>query len=203
MRTLILLTSALLISSLSLAQTEESEEGGSLNSGTLEQQYNYMLNKSNRYKKFKVIKKTWLNTYWTHVADTLELLHNEIKGYETTIAAQSNTISDLEASLGNANDSLGAVNEEKDSISFLGAQTDKGLYKKVMWGIAMGLLALLLITLFRFRNSKSITKSTKARLSEIESEFDAHKRRSLEKEQELKRELQDHINKLDAMNPPR
>lgn len=202
MRITSLLTIALLATSSIYAQTDEPTEGGSLNSGTLEQQFNYMLSNSNRYQEFKVIKKTWLNTYWSHVADTLDQLHTEIDAYETQIARQSNTISDLESRLSETNASLSSVNEEKDNITFLGAETEKGLYKKIMWGIVFGLLAILLLTLVRFRSSKSVTKSTKARLAEIEADFDGHKKRALEKEQELKRELQDYINRLDTSGPP-
>ena len=191
---------ALLASNLS---AQEKEVEGSLNSGTLEQQFNYMLAKSNRYKDFKVIKQTYLHTYWSHVADTLKNLHSEISSNQSTIAMQSNEIAELKGQLSNKIESLTNVEEERDSISFLGADMDKGIYKKIMWSIAFGLLALLILTFIRFKSSKSITKSTKLKLSEIEEEFDGHKRRALEKEQQLKRELQNEINKADSHNPPR
>jgi hypothetical protein len=40
-------------------------------------------------------------------------------------------------------------------------------------------------------------------LSDLEEELSSTKKKALEKEQELKREMQDYINQLEALKPPR
>ncbi len=53
------------------------------------------------------------------------------------------------------------------------------------------------ITIFigRFKQSNSITKDIKNRLKETEEEFDNHRKVALEREQKVRRQLQDELNK--------
>ncbi len=64
-----------------------------------------------------------------------------------------------------------------------------------MWSIIGGLLALLLLFIYKFKNSNSITREANHNLAEIEEEFDDHRRTALEREQKVRRQLQDEINK--------
>ncbi len=59
----------------------------------------------------------------------------------------------------------------------------------------MVLAALLALFIFKFNQSNIITKQVKVRLQETEDEFDAHRKRALEREQKVMRKLQDEINK--------
>jgi LPXTG-motif cell wall-anchored protein len=74
-------------------------------------------------------------------------------------------------------------------------QMSKTGYNSLMWAIIAGLLGLLLFFIFKFKHSNVITKETKNSFSELENEFKEHRRVALEREQKVKRELQDLINK--------
>ena len=53
---------------------------------------------------------------------------------------------------------------------------------------------MLLFFIYKYRNSNAITKQSNKSLAEIEEEFEEHRRNALEREQKVRRQLQDMIN---------
>ena len=92
-------------------------------------------------------------------------------------------------------DTLTATNTEKDSMALFGLQMSKTSYNMLMWAIIAGLLVLLITFIYKFKNSNSVTKDAKSALAEIENEFEEHRRNALEREQKVRRQLQDELNK--------
>jgi len=64
-----------------------------------------------------------------------------------------------------------------------------------MWGIIGVLAVLWLFFAYKFKSSNSITKEANTKLAETEQEFEEHRKRALEREQQVRRKLQDEINK--------
>ena len=64
-----------------------------------------------------------------------------------------------------------------------------------MFSIIGALIVFLAIFIGRFKQSNSITKDIKNRLKETEEEFDNHRKVALEREQKVRRQLQDELNK--------
>jgi len=178
------------------AQAGAGNEQKNLDNGTLSEQFDYVISKSNNYQKFKVIKKTSMATLKKHVLDSLEGFHSEIGELNADIKNKSDKIIALEGSLASVQTNLDTVTGEKDNINFMGMAMTKAKYKSTMWGIIGALGALFLFFLFKFKNSNSITKSTRLDLSALQSEFAAHKKSALVREQELARKLQDEINRV-------
>jgi len=194
-RSLMILTCACMFIGSTTAQDNAGEEKN-LDNGTVAEQFDYVISKSNNYQSFKVIKKTWMATLKSHVKDSLKSFHNEIDDLNADIKAKAAKISELEAALGTVEGNLTTVTSEKDNINFMGMAMTKAKYKNTMWGIVGALAALFLFFLLKFKNSNSVTKSTKLDLSGLQSEFAAHKKSALLREQELARKLQDEINKV-------
>ena len=71
----------------------------------------------------------------------------------------------------------------------------KGTYNSILWGIISLLLIALSFFIFKFSNSYVVTKEAKDSLTDVENEFEHYKKKSIEKEQKLRRQLQDEINK--------
>jgi len=71
----------------------------------------------------------------------------------------------------------------------------KAIYKMVMWFIIAVLLALLAYFIYKFKNSNTITREAKKSLLDIEEEFEEHRKTAVEREQKVRRQLQDEINK--------
>jgi hypothetical protein len=162
---------------------------------SIEAQFVEVIDKSNNYQKYKVIKRTKLAGLRKNILDSIELLENSIQQKDATITSQKNSITTLEASLSNTQENLDASIEKEGTISLFGITTKKGTYNFVLFS-TIGMLVLgLLFFIIKFKNSNIITKQTKHKLSEIEQEFDSYRQKKLEEQQILRRKLQDEINK--------
>ena len=178
------------------ANAQESEkEKLSLNEGTIDNQFEYVIQKSNKYQDYKVVKRTWLYALKAHTLDSLKAVHKDLDDTQAIVNTQATEISDLKSNLSNTQTTLNQTNVEKDNMALFGLQMSKGNYNVLMWSIIGGLFALLLLFIYKYRNSNSITKMAKQSLFETEEEFEEHRRNALEREQKVRRQLQDEINK--------
>jgi septal ring factor EnvC (AmiA/AmiB activator) len=195
---LLILSLTFLVFSSALSQSD-SENGLSLDKGSLEKQFEYVIKKSGRYQEYKVVKRVWLDKLKQNVIDSVVKSRNTVDQLENQIQKQQNQISKLNTDMASLEAELSAVNEEKDSISFLGFATNKGTYKAIMWSIVIVLTILLLLFIYKFKNSNQITREAKLSLKDMEMDFEQHRRRALEREQKLSRQLQDELNKQKLM----
>lgn len=187
----------------SFAQTNQEEDKLSLNSGTIENQFEYVIQKASSWndekgQAYKVMKRNWLYELKAHTLDSLKAVHKDLLDTQTVVKNQSKEITDLKNNLTNTQNDLEKTNTEKDSMSLFGMQMSKTGYNALMWAIIAGLLAFLLFFIYKFNNSNVITKEARLALSEMEAEFEEHRKTALEREQKVRRQLQDEINKQKA-----
>lgn len=195
--------SVIIISCLTLSNTtaqtnSKQEEKLSLNTGTIDNQFEFVIRKSNNYQEYKVVKKTWLYTLKAHTLDSIKALEQQLANTKQLVSTQNNEIGVLKTNLSETQNSLNATNLEKDSMALFGMQMSKSGYNALLWSIIGGLLAFLLFFIYKFNNSNAITRNAKRQLLETEEEFDEHRKRALEREQKVMRRLQDEINKQKA-----
>jgi hypothetical protein len=179
----------------SYSQNKSEEIKPSLNSGTIDSQFDYLIRKSGKYQEYKVVKQTWLYILKAHTLDSLKAVHKDLTETQLVVKNQAQEILDLKLNLSNTQTDLEQTNTDKDSIALFGIQMSKTNYKGLMWIIIGVLLAFLLFFIYKFKNSNDITRESKTNLAEIEEEFDEHRRTALEREQKVRRQLQDEINK--------
>lgn len=196
---LLCLAISLLAFNLQFAQEDGEQETQSLDGGSINNQFEYLYKKSGNYraegKKYEVVRTISLDKLKANVLDTLNVYNKKIGELNGTIAGHETTITGLNKKLGETTNNLAAVTEEKDSMSFLGILVSKITYNTILWSIIAGLLALTLFFMFKFRNSNVLTQEAKSNLSELETEYEDHRRRALEREQKISRQLQDELNK--------
>jgi len=192
----------LFISITVLAQDNENQETkASLNSGTIESQFEYLYKKSPKWtdprtgQQYRTIKINNLFLFRNNVYDSLKQASQKFAISQSTIDIQKSRIDSLKVQLGTTSDSLTAVTKEKDSIKLFGMQLSKTGYNSILWTIIAALTALLAFFISKFKRSNAITIEANKNKAEIEKEYDEHKQRSLEREQLLRRELQDELNK--------
>ncbi|MGR7811774.1 tRNA (guanine-N1)-methyltransferase [Lacinutrix undariae] len=173
----------------------EEDDKLSLNEGSINNQFDYVITKSNNYQDYKVVKKTWLSTLKSHTLDSLKAIHKTLDDTQIIVDTQAKEILELKKNLANTKSTLNETNIEKDNILLFGMQMSKGSYNVLLWSIIGGLFVLLLLFIYKFKNSNSITKQANKTLSETEEEFEEHRRNALEREQKVRRQLQDEINK--------
>ncbi|PNQ72713.1 tRNA (guanine-N1)-methyltransferase [Hanstruepera neustonica] len=184
------------------AQTETNDEddGLSLDNSTINNQFEYVLKKSGNFRgtngqMYEAVNRNMLETLQAHTNDSLKTLRKDLADTQTIVNTQAKEITDLKANLTNTQENLDATNKEKNNMALFGMQMSKSSYNVLMWSIIAALLALLLLFIYKFKNSNAVTKEAKKNLAEIEEEFDEHRRTALEREQKVRRQLQDELNK--------
>lgn len=164
-------------------------------SGSLEEQFDAMLERSNRYQDFKVVKRTWLDRFKNNISDTLSAKDAKAKAQAIVIVDLESEVAGLETQLAQANEGIASLELDKESMNFLGATMDRSAYKATMW-IVVGLLTFMgVFFLLKFKNSNILTVHAKEALIRSEEEFDRFRKFSRDREQLLSRELQDEVNK--------
>ncbi len=183
------------------SQNAKSEDDKlSLDSGTLDSQFEYVITKSSgwtdeRGQNYRVVKTFWLSDLKANTLDSLQLIKKDLNSTNITVKAQSQEIEDLKTSLSNVQNSLDKTKGEKNNISLLGAHMSKGGYSALMWSIIVLLIIALLFFIYKFKNSNVLTKNAKQTLQDVEDEFEEHRKTAVEREQKIRRQLLDEINK--------
>jgi hypothetical protein len=189
-----------LVFSLNSAQAQdEPVQELSLDKGSIASQFEYIYKKSGNYRadgrRYEVVRVIALDKLKQNVLDTLKVYADKEVELKTTIASQKSSIASLNDKLNETSNNLNSVTEEKDSMSFLGMLVSKVTYNTILWSTIACLLGLLLFFVYKFRQSNVLTQAAKESLSEVEVEFENHRRRALEREQVVNRKLQDELNK--------
>jgi len=181
------------------AQETTSTQELSLDKGPINSQFDFIYKKSGNYradgKRYEVVRTVSLDKLRQNVLDSLKGFNQKIVELNTTISGHESTISSLNGKLEETTNNLAGVTEEKDSMSFLGILVSKATYNTILWSVIFGLLGLMLFFMYKFRRSNILTQEAKTSLSEVEEEYEDHRRRALEREQKISRQLQDEINK--------
>lgn len=158
-------------------------------------QFDEIYRKSGNYQEYKVIKKDTYNGLKLVVLDSIRYLNNKLAGTDVVINRQKAEIDSLKVNLKKTNDSLIEVTKNVDDIDGFGVPMKKANYNVLVYSLLAGLLGLSLFFMLRYRQSNKLTDQAQKVLKETEEEFDNYKRVSIEREQKVRRELQDEINK--------
>ncbi|GHC52509.1 hypothetical protein [Ulvibacter litoralis] len=162
---------------------------------TIEDQFTDVIEGSNSYQEFKVIKKTEINTLRKNVLDSVSALELKIETANSEIEKQKSEINTLTENLSTTKKELVISKEKEDGIELFGVITQKSTYNTILWSIIIGLLVILAFLFIKYKNSHGVTKAAKLKLAETEADFEAHRQKTLTNEQQLRRKLQDEINK--------
>ncbi|MFC7357057.1 hypothetical protein ACFQO1_05120 [Jejudonia soesokkakensis] len=162
---------------------------------TLEKQFNEVVDGSNNYQDYKVIKKFQINKLRENIMDSVSSLEARVDSAQIKIDTQQATISSLENNLAKVNEDLALSQKKENGIEIFGIITEKSTYNTIMWSIIGILLIGLGFFIYKFKNSHAVTKNAELKLAETEIEFEAHRQKKLEEQQQLRRKLQDEINK--------
>ena len=163
--------------------------------GNLNQQFDYVFQKSNSFQEYKVIKKEYFALLKENSTDSVNRFKKELEQLKGNFLAYDKNLQSLKDTLATTKSSLEEVKNAQNNMNFFGISVAKSSYSMIMWGIVLALLFLSLIILFRFKNAKTIANESLRNFEKLEEDFEDFKRKSLEKEQKLGRQLQDEINK--------
>mgnify|MGYP000645695794 CR=1 FL=1 len=172
----------------------------SLTKSTISNQFDYITKKSSNWRddkkqNYEVVKAQWIDQLKSNTLDTLKVITDKHSASLTTISKQEQEIKTLQVKLNNTQTDLDIVTSKKDEISLFGMSLSKTSYNTILFFVIIILIGLLAFFVYQFKNSNVLTKEAKYQLTEVENEFNEHRRNALEREQKVRRELQDLINK--------
>ncbi len=150
---------------------------------------------STSYQEYKVISKERYRNLKNQVADSIKDLKSKVLSNQRQIESQKDSINGIKKIAATFETDWRQTLAQKNSIRFLGIEFSKSTYNIIVWSIITILLVFLLYFMYRFKNSNVLTTNAKSDLIDLEQEFAIHKKKSLEREQKLRRQLQDEINK--------
>lgn len=165
-------------------------------------QFDELFRKSGSYQEYKVINKDKYNELKLVVLDTIQNLNKKMGGTSVIINRQKAEIDSLKVNLKKTNDSLIEVTKNVDDIDGFGVPMKKSNYNVLVYSLLGSLLALSLFFMLRYRQSNKLTEQAQKALKDTEEEYDNYKRVSIEREQKVRRELQDEINKQKNSKKP-
>ncbi|SEK20342.1 hypothetical protein [Parapedobacter koreensis] len=168
---------------------------GSLSSGTIDSQFVYLYAISKTQDGFEHVRQANLDRIRQNVADTIKTLTQAIADLKAKDDSQEAQVSAIADSLTQVKDELRSAQQQKDSFSVVGISLQKNTYSLIMWGIVLILAIALILYIYRYNQSHVVTQDIQKAIEELQTEFDQHRKKAMEKEQKLKRQLQDEINK--------
>ncbi len=177
------------------AQTNKSKTYLDSLPNTIDNQFLKIFKKGNSWHEYKMIKKTEFVSFQKNILDSVSTIKKDVVEKNNIINSQKTTIASLNDNITQLKTDLSIALDKEDNISLLGAPVKKNIYNTILFSIILGLLVALFFFIFKFKNSHSITSTAKKDLLQTEEEFETYRKKSIEKEQKLRRQLQDEINK--------
>lgn len=167
---------------------------------TIENQFTKIYRLSNNWQEYKMIKRTHFTSFQKNILDSISTIKKDIVTKQLKIDEQLKNATLLKNEIITLKDNLATSIKKEDAFSFLGTFLDKNTYNTILWSIICGLLAGLAFFIFKFKSSYFVIKETKNALTDVEDELEQYKRNTIDKEQKLRRQLQDEINKQRGVN---
>ena len=162
---------------------------------SIENQFEEIYKKSNSYEAYKIIKKRYYQDLKQNTIDSLKQSKKIISDKEHLLFTQKNKLEKDSILLSKTTLELKKSIKREKSISFLGILVSKKIYNLLLWGIVIILLMSLSLFIVKFIRNNRTTKKAQRNVIDLEEEFELFRKKSVQREQKLRRQLQDEINK--------
>lgn len=195
MKKLVVFCVSLLSVMLANAQAQEALEGNH----TLKERFEILKDKAEKYKDYKVIRNTVLDGVWKISMDSLAKSKSDLRTANATIAKLNGEIKGAADKVKEAEASLQQSAYERTHMSVFGIPVAKGVFVTTSLIVVGALIIALLTLLSTFNMLRRSNREKELTIHGIMSEFDAFRKKALEKEVKISRELQSERNKLSAI----
>ncbi|HEY5824074.1 MAG TPA: hypothetical protein VIT44_06910 [Cyclobacteriaceae bacterium] len=192
----------LLVSSLALAQEAQPQKPAATQmlegNYTLDDRFNLVKTKSQTFQDYKVIKEFVLEGFWKITKDSVRKGKEDLKAAKAKIAQLENDVLIAKNNLQAKEESVAGITYDSTHISVIGIPFSKGAFIILVTVVVVGLVLLLLALLGALRFSRSNLKERVLTVDLLTKEFDEYKKKALDKETKILRQLQDERNKYHA-----
>jgi len=162
---------------------------------SLSKQFEQVYRRSSSYKDFKVIRKSTFQNLKKNTLDSIKIIDEKLKiesQKNTRLEQEINSVAKIRLE---QNLELSEAILEKNTISFVGLKLKKNTFKIIIWSIFLTLIILICYFAYKLKDGIKITSQAKKELTSVEEEFNSYKKKSLVRDQKMRRQLQDEINK--------
>lgn len=195
MKKMTLLCVSLFFVTLVMAQSNEALEGNH----SLNERFEIMKDKAESYNDYKVIKNSILNGVWKINMDSIAKAKADLRSANATIAKLNNEIKGAADKVKAAEASLQESAYERTHMNLFGMPITKSVFVTTSLVIIAALVIALLTVFSTFNVLRRSNREKELTIHGIMSEFDAFRKKALEKEVKISRELQSERNKLSAI----
>jgi len=171
--------------------------------GNLEQQYQEMKQNAETYNEYKVIRESRLDEWFAVIQDSLQNLKLKVINEKKYSTALNDTIASINLKRDELANSVQEYDYGQTHISVIGIDFTKKGFILLTFIIEAILIIILAVLLFKFFDNQRVTTDTVREHERLVSEYEEYKKRALEKQSKLARELQTARNKLDDLRRKR
>jgi hypothetical protein len=163
---------------------------------TLKERFSYMKTKAQTYQDYKVIKETVLDGIWKIIQDSLVAKQTALRSVKADVSRLKIEVDKLNLALQQKDQSMAEVNHDSSHIRALGIEFQKGSFLTLVVILFLGLLAALGLIMARLKLMHTAIKEKTELFDIVSKEYEEYKRKALDKQTKLSRELQDERNKM-------
>jgi hypothetical protein len=162
----------------------------------LSERYLQMKVKSQTYGEYKVIKETILDAFWRTTTDSVKMgksLLSDVREANALLQAQ---LQSAQLEIKQRDESIEELTHAGTHINVLGLDLHKGVFVSFSLLTILGLLVILGLISGRLKMIYHTMKDKMETFNILSEEFENYKRKALEKQMKLSRELQDERNRI-------
>ena len=162
---------------------------------TLEGVFQQLIDRSGAWQNFKMLDRGKLAAFQRSMTDSINGVRSQLVAEKQKVKENEATIKELNDKITEIQAALNQTKDQKDSVNFFGLLISKSLYNTIMWSIVLAFASLLVLYIYKFSNGNVVTKKSINDLNELQEEYENYRKAAIEREQKVRRQLQDEINK--------
>jgi hypothetical protein len=163
---------------------------------TLRERYLVLKTKSQNYQDYKVIKENLLDSWWRIVVDSLQSKQAAIRNAQANAAKLQAQLNENIETLKSKESSMQDIIYASTHIKVLGIDFDKGFFAGLVGFIIMGLALTIAVIVYSLKLIRKNLKEKADLANSISTEYEEYKRKAMDKQTKLSRELQNERNRL-------
>jgi len=176
---------AAFISLISIAGKSQSSIPEVLLTGSLEEQTDYIEQKTRIYDNYRAIREDIFQKMKSNAIDSLSAARKEITGLRNLTKTKDHAIDSLNSTLVSTREELDYATRTKNSLSLLGFDINKSFYSALMWIIIAVLTGTLIAGFLAFKRNRTVTTNTKKEFETLRKEFEAYRKSSREAREKM------------------
>jgi len=163
---------------------------------TLRQRFQIMKFKSQSYNDYKVIKETVLDGIWKITTDSINANKSTLREARSKITSLETELKNTQSAYKKREAAVAEITYDGTHISVLGIPFEKITFITIVTVVVIALVVLLVVVMGRLKSLHGSIKEKEEAVNTTTLEFEDYKRKALERQTKLSRELQNERNKL-------